>query len=299
MTWGALTVALGYLIALAARRGRGWSGPARWRGAAAFALLVVGWVLTAPPLPLAQKCVAYALMPVGLFALALTGAALWLLAGPRPRAAWPLIAVGLLYTLAGNRYLGELACQRLEAPFPQRELAAIEPLEAVFVMGGGVGDSPAGQPNLTSSGGRAVLAARLYLAGKAPLLVAAGGGVPGMAEGGPGGATMTRQLWRELGVPDAAIIEVPEPYNSKREIASLAELIERRGWTRVGLVSSAWHLRRCVRLAEAQGLNLTPLPADFRGIPRWHGPLSLVPTGAGMQLTHRVCWELLGAAVGR
>jgi uncharacterized SAM-binding protein YcdF (DUF218 family) len=172
------------------------------------------------------------------------------------------------------------------------------PLEAVFVLGGGTERTPGGAAQLASAGDRVMLAARLYHRGVAESLVVSGSTIPG--------AAMPRDLsaealaiWRDVGIAEADVIRIPEPTNTSEEIAAFAALAREQGWQRVGLVTSAWHLRRAMRLAAAEAFYPLPLPADFRGLPRYDGLVSLIPSGPGFRYVHLAAWERVGAAVGR
>ena len=98
---------------------------------------------------------------------------------------------------------------------------------------------------------------------------------------------------------DEAILTLSQPRNTREEVAAYRELVERRGWQRVGLITSGFHLRRAMRLADAAGLEVVALPAESRGPPAWEGLMSVIPSGAGFYRVHRASWEVLGAAVGR
>ena len=52
---------------------------------------------------------------------------------------------------------------------------------------------------------------------------------------------------------------------------SLAEILD--GSQRVGLITSAWHMPRALRLARANGLNPIPVPADFVSPPQHDRPI--------------------------
>jgi len=65
-----------------------------------------------------------------------------------------------------------------------------------------------------------------------------------------------------LGVPPQAI-EQCGGANTSEELTHLAQLI--KPGERAGLVTSAWHLPRALRLAGRHGLQLEPVPADFQG----------------------------------
>lgn len=246
-----------------------------------------------------EKTLGLLAMPAGLLWLLLLAAgALCLLRKQRlPALLFLLAALG--YALAGNVYLGSALMARLEAGVPRVDVAAVTPFEAVCVLGGGSQQDPFGQAQANLSGDRIVLAARLWHAGKARLLVASGmsrdslGGVRNLGE-------ETRALWRGLGVPDTAILVVGEPcWNTRDEILADRRLQLRRGWRRVGLVSSAWHLPRAMALAKRAELDATPLGADWRGRPHPFQLQLLVPQQEGFMDVQRACWEWLGRRLGR
>ncbi len=78
-----------------------------------------------------------------------------------------------------------------------------------------------------------------------------------------------------------------------------ADYTREHALTRVGLISSAWHLRRALRLAARHDFDPVPLPADFRGRVEWFGAYSLIPSGGGAYDIHQACSEFLGAVTGR
>ena len=246
-----------------------------------------------------EKTLGLLAMPVGLLWLfLLASAGFCLLRKQRLPAALFLIAA-LGYALAGNVYLGSALMARLEAGVPPVDVVTLAPLDAVCVLGGGTQEDPGGHSELSQAGDRIVLAARLWHAGKARLLVTSGlsrdslGAVRNLGE-------ETRTLWRGLGVPDAAILVVAEPcWNTRDEIAADRRLQARLGWRRVGLLSSAWHLPRALALARKAGLAATPLGADWRGRPHPFQLQLLVPQASGFLDVQRACWEFLGRRLGR
>lgn len=294
--------------ALAARRHE--LGP---RGRALGALAAGGLVglifFLRPEAPALEKVLGRLAMPAGILFVAAWLATLRSLRRAPRRGALMLVAF-LLYSAAGNHYIGSALLTRLEAPFRNVLPLAEPPFDAVFVLGGGVAPTPdlelpAGivvtdemKGELGGSGDRVALAARLYHAGLAPLLVASGRSVPGVGPRWESGPT-TAAIWRSLGVPARAIVVLEGDYDTAMEIRSYAELARERGFERVGLVSSAWHLRRAMALAGREGFDPVPLPADRRGEPTYYGLLSLIPTGPGFDAVHRASWEWLGAALGQ
>jgi uncharacterized SAM-binding protein YcdF (DUF218 family) len=103
-----------------------------------------------------------------------------------------------------------------------------------------------------------------------------------------------------MGIPEGAIVQVREPLRTTSdEIARYKALVEERGWKRVGLVSSAWHLPRALALCREQGLEVVPIPANHRGRPAWPSPAYLVPQFDGFLDVQFACKEYLGRLVGR
>jgi len=54
---------------------------------------------------------------------------------------------------------------------------------------------------------------------------------------------------------------------------------------RVGILTSAWHLPRAMRLAEARGIEATAIPSDFRSAFIVPSVNMLVPTANGLEIS--------------
>jgi uncharacterized SAM-binding protein YcdF (DUF218 family) len=241
-----------------------------------------------------QKMVASLLMPVGL---------VWLLLALGVLLSRGLIRGGamtafVLYTLAGNAWLGGFLVASLERSFVVADPFAEAPFERVVVLGGGT-DRSLYRPQAGAAGDRVVLGAQLWHAGLTPELITTGRIVEGLTDPRDLSAD-TQAIWARLGVPVQSIRRLPEPVNTKQEIAALAELSAAEGWQRWGLISSAWHLPRIRALCKAQGLEPVYLSANVQGqVPALDSPLYVVPSVQGFASVHLACWELLGRAVGR
>jgi uncharacterized SAM-binding protein YcdF (DUF218 family) len=201
-----------------------------------------------------------------------------------------------------NEYLAEMGLRALEQRFTRDPLvvaAEEERFDAIIVLGGGVKRGPVeGTYELGPPGDRVALAVRLYHAGRVSQLVTSGSPIEGA--GKPfDSVDATTVLMSQMGVPADAIVPVRGARNTAEEAELIAELARERGWKRVGLISSAWHLRRATRLFERAGIEPTPLAADHRGDPVWNGAVTVIPSGGGAYLWHACAWEVLGAAVGR
>jgi uncharacterized SAM-binding protein YcdF (DUF218 family) len=294
----ALIVLAAVLGRLLLRRRAAWP---RWKS-------VSGWLALAGVLVLAavlspgsfelRKFTGLGLMPAGLVWLGLLAFARVLaVRGSRPLAATALV-LWLIYTLAGNAWLGSAGLAWLERRYATLDPLGQGPFDAVLVLGGGVDVSDDGAPTLTAAGGRVVLAVRLYHAGKTRLLAASGPFVLLADDTATSTAAATGLIWRELGVPEESIVLLEGPRSTTDEVLALKRAAAERGWRRVGLLTSPWHLRRAMGLCRRYGVEATPLPADAVGMPRlqlrW-----VVPQEIGFQRVQTACWEFLGPLAGR
>lgn len=269
------------------------------------ALLIGGAVvaaLTGPGLFLWQKIIGRMVLPLGALWSVTWLVAAWRLADPvRPRRRSPVGALLLAtaLTILGSEPLGQVAMWWLERDF-QTDPFSVPPTDAVLVLGGGADRAPDGHYELGPAGDRVALGARLYRRGLATTLITTGTAIADFHTSFDS-TIATRTLWRDLGVDDDAIVAVDHTRNTREEASQVAALARRRGWRRVGVVSSAWHLRRAMALFHraAPDIAWVPLAADHRGLPGWEGLYSLVPVGSGAWLQQKAAWEILGAAAGR
>ena len=246
----------------------------------------------------AQKALALLLMPAGIaWELLIVLAIMAWRSGVRSLRIVASVAL-LIYTLAGNKWFGNALIDTLEKQIPPLSMAQMEPFQAVFVLGGGSGFSDVDGPQFGIAGDRIALAARLWLAKKTPLLIASGSSLSDLEESHDLAAD-TAVLWQGLGIPKEAIIQISQPVITQEEIAAYAQLIRQRGWTRVGLVSSASHLPRALRLCRRAGIDMVPLGADRISQSLSWSPYWLIPQEGGFVRVQRACWEYLGMLKGR
>ena len=243
----------------------------------------------------AQKMAVRLATPLGVAWLVLFGLALDLL---RNRRWWPGgLASGcwLLLSLGGNPWIaaGLLGSLERSVPAPQAQT-----WDAVVVLGGGTDLDDTGAVQLGSAGDRLRAGHALWRERRAPLLVATGTGLLG-SERARDLAAEAAELWRGWGVPDAAMLLIPGPVNTRREIERLANEAALRGWKRIAIVSSAWHLPRALALARRFGLPADGLPADCRGRLPPASPAYLVPGGEALHDVQLWCTEVQGRMVGR
>ncbi|MCG8421141.1 MAG: YdcF family protein [Proteobacteria bacterium] len=274
---------------------------AGWRRIGLHALgpaLGVAALATAPSALVVEKLLARLIFPTGLLWLGGFVLAWWLLLRGRRRAAIAVLCGWMLYSLAGNSWVGHAMLSWLEAGY--RPPAAPVRFDAVIALGGSTDLTPWGQPQLSLSGDRLRVAAELYHRKRAFVLVCTGSSIAGLRQANQRDlAAEAARLWIDMGVPETAIVKVPGPHNTRAEIAALTRLAGERGWQRIGLVTSAWHLRRAMRLAGRHGLDAVPIPADVRGHMPLPSVVGVVPSGAGFYGVQIAWKEIVGAWLGR
>ena len=152
----------------------------------------------------------------------------------------------------------------LEREWPIVRAEDVPTADAIVVLGGGMGANTNVYPYAEMWGGadRVWHAARLYKAGKAPLVIPTGSGE----------RESTLPLLIDLGVPESAIRIEGKARNTEEnakfveEILSRVEHVERvEKRKRILLVTSAWHMRRSVLMYKkyAPMLEVIPAAADY------------------------------------
>lgn len=271
----------------------------RWRrpmlGVTLLVVLALG--LSLPGAVLGQKVIGRLVMPAALlWLLLLLGALVYAQRPAQRRLGLALGAIALAYWAVGARPVGGFMMRQLQADFVVEPIERYPQLDALLVLGGGAGVANFDRVQLTSAGDRVAIAARLYHLGKARYLVTSGVGLPGVGRQ-VNLADITSKLWRQLGVPKSAIVEISEGYNTKAEMQRYARLIQERGWAKVGLVTSGYHMRRALASAERLQLKLVPIVADIRGVEMGAIPLQLIPQREGFWESQTAAWEFIGRLV--
>lgn len=187
----------------------------------------------------------------------------------------------------------------IEQQHPPRAVASVPSARAIVVLGGGV-TPPTVHRNaatLTAAADRLWHAARLYRAGKAPLILVSGGADPEVSTGSE--ARAMRSFLTDLGVPGWAIVLEEKSRNTRQNAEHSAALLRSRGVDRVILVTSALHMERARLQFAAQGMRVEPAPIDHEGAPRPTQVMDILPTTEALDGSARAFKELVGQAVVR
>lgn len=288
------------LLACALRDGSRRSRRGFWAVAGAA---LVGSLVLAGDAHVLRKWLARFAMPMGWFFMLALGSACWFWWHRRRREA--VIATGslVLLSVCGNVWVSQWLLRRLESGWVVPD-PTDPPFDAVVVLGGGTGTTPDGRPQLTPSGDRVAMAARLHHKGLAPRIVASGSAIAALGGSDEALGEDTRALLVGMGVPDGAVEQLVGPKTTSEEMRALAHRAPEAGWKRVGLITSAWHLPRAMRLAErsgieGEGVTVVPIPADYRGTRTMVTIVHLLPSEEGLGNLRIFLWEILGMAMGR
>lgn len=273
----------------------------RLPGSLLVSALMVATVLALPHPAMIEKLLTRLALPVGLmWVLGYAVIVACLRSGHRRAAAAALVG-WLLYTAAGNAWVGGALYAGLERGIPPLSaLPADGRLDVIMILGGGTEVGPDDRPQLTANGDRLRVAAAAWRRGHAPRLVASGTSVAALDRAGARDlGAESRSLLEDMGLSADALLTLPGPYNTATEVAGLADEARARGWTRIGLITSAWHMRRALRLARAQGLDPLPIGADYRGRIPPVTAVGLVPTGSAHYQVQVAFKEHLARLAGR
>jgi uncharacterized SAM-binding protein YcdF (DUF218 family) len=216
---------------------------------------------------------------------------------------WAAFFAFVLYSLAGNGFVADAMARALEGPYLQINPLNDPPVDQVIVLGGGGGLGANGRLQGNGSGDRMILAAQLYHAHNDTRFLCTGQRIESMNSSGVDPAETSRDVLMKLGVPDSSI-EMVGGRNTSEEMQNLAKRFGTTS-TRIGLLTSAWHMPRAMRLAKRNGLDPIPLPADFRTPPRIQ-PMTagqcieaIIPNVGALISTGSFAKEYLGMLVGR
>ena len=188
---------------------------------------------------------------------------------------------------------------QIENQSSQVTISSMPRAQAIVVLGGTV-SPPSGKSteiNLRRAG-RVWYAAKLFHAGKAPLVLLSGGG--DLEHQAFSEARAMAVFLQDLGVL-AQVVALEETSRNTRENAAFsAALLKARGIEHILLVTSALHMPRALPLFKAQGLQVTAAPTDFEaGQEPPSGLLAWLPDAGALNGSALAMKELVGRWVGR
>lgn len=181
----------------------------------------------------------------------------------------------------------------LEKPYLDTDHDRIDPAEVLVLLGGtgALSRREAIGFDLSQAADRAVTAIELVRSGKAGVLVIGGGGTDTGSESERLAAWIDR--WDLASVP---VLPLPPCKNTREEMVRTRALMEENGWSKLILVSSAYHLKRAEAVFVHGGLDVVAFGSDFQGTNEIENdlPFYLVPRWRGFELASYWLHERIG-----
>lgn len=180
----------------------------------------------------------------------------------RSAIAMSLVALFWFWCWATPAVYGVLGCG-LEKEYPPLEAGKMPAADVIVILGGGMQRNiKFPYAEMLSSADRVWHAARLYHAGRAPVVIPSGEGEELSAV----------PLLLDLGVPRQAIRVESKARNTEENALLVEKLVkglavtEKRRSPRVLLVTSAWHMRRALQNFGQTGLEVIPAATDHEAM---------------------------------
>jgi uncharacterized SAM-binding protein YcdF (DUF218 family) len=252
-----------------------------------------------------SKLLPLLIYPLGLACVMLVVALVLL----KRRPGWAMGAIALalvLLLVSSNTWVATGVMRSLEWRY--QNTTDLPTAEAIVVLGGAINPQLPPRPwiEMAEEGDRVLHGARLYLAGRAPLLVFSGGRITWGQGQSRSEAEDMAELAKALGVPASAILLEPDSLNTFENAANTRALLANQGITRILLVTSAMHMPRSLAIFKKQGFEVTPAPTDFHvvndplnpNLNTWQGrALSFMPQTENLHYLTRAIKEYLGLLI--
>ncbi len=202
--------------------------------------------------------------PIGLIWLALLALTFALWRRGLRGLATATAAIAAFVLAIGGTELPVVLLRALERPYLNVKIAELPECDAVVLLGGGFEPSllEVAELRLTPAANRLLTALELLRLGKAHVLCIGGSGVyiagRHMVEG-----EVVRDALADRQLTDAEILTLGHCADTADEAQRARELVTKRGWKRVLLVTSASHMRRSVATFQTAGVEVVPAPSHF------------------------------------
>lgn len=263
------------------------------------AAIALGGSYLALGITIVEKSLSAIALPVGLVWLSLI-MAVYISITLNQRVTAIITGVSLcLLSAFGNFFVANGLSNSLERPYLAFDFDSLQHQDVVVVLGGGTSTRLNGSPQLNSAGDRIAMAARVFNAGKTELLICTGSQTYRSSPNDLPYGDEAKWLLSTMGVPPSSVDTIVGD-NTSEEMKNLSQwLTTHPDVKRVGILTSAWHLNRALRLAAKAGINATPIPADFHSQFATFSADWIIPSAANLNQSSLAIKEYLAAIVGR
>ncbi len=242
-----------------------------------------------------SKLLDIALSPLG-WTLFLVGGGL-ALRKRRPRLA---VACGVLGLLVLVGFSLDPVANKLWRALETPPLSSARPgdrWDAVIVLSGLVDDAATeafGRPAYNDNVERLLETFQLLRSDRARFVLISGGS--GRLGGGPPEADVIAQQLEAWGIDRSRIVLERGSRNTHENAAASTAIVHDRGWRKVLLVTSAFHMPRALGCFRKEGLAVDTLAVDFRSNPGFGLPL---PRATALGRSEEAIRELAGRVIYR
>jgi len=193
--------------------------------------------------------------------------------------------------------------QSLEQPYLDQTPVQPSDVDTIVLLGGGTITDLRGRSQLARGGDRVAAAARLYhaavAAGDTQQIICTGQQVYRSNPADLDPKDESKNSLIALGVAERDIATL-DGANTYEEMQYLKEWVDRQpSGHRLGILTSAWHLPRAMRLAEARGIKAIAIPGDFRSSFLSPSVDLVVPTASSLETSTAAVKEYLASLVKR
>ena len=167
--------------------------------------------------------------------------------------------------------------------------------DVVVLLGGGVVAGNRDVDGLNTFSGpmanRSLTAIRLALRYVLPILYSGGE----MCAGDGNQAALVKRYVMSFGIPVSRFFVENGSLNTTQSVRMMLPILQREGWKRPIVVTSAFHLERSVRIFQAYGVTVEPWPCDFRhSIGRPVTYADFLPSAGALETATIAMREVLG-----
>lgn len=209
---------------------------------------------------------------------------------------WALFLGICILLLLSTRPVSELLVYSLEHQYQVPSDEVLSTLNIVAILGGGM-SVPGGlrkdyDPSRAAYS-RLVNGVRMFKRSSAETLALSGGS---QGSGFKSEAEVLEALALELGVPDNQIVTETKSHNTMENGVNLAILLPSSQNRRIGLVTSALHMPRSMKVFRKQFPNdtIVPIPVNHLYSPNWSDFRSYIPSPDSLVNSHCAIHEWIG-----
>jgi uncharacterized SAM-binding protein YcdF (DUF218 family) len=185
----------------------------------------------------------------------------------------------------------------LESRFPPVSVVDSPAADAIVILGSGMGgvSPPRLSIDLNQEADRVLHGARLYKAGKAPVIIVSGGSLSWGGESIPPESQAMASFLEELGIPKDVIIAESRSVNTHENAVFTKQVLIEHRLQKILLVTSASHMPRAFASFRTEGISAIPSPTDHQiAAPNRYSVLSWLPDAESLATSTKAIHEYLG-----